>query len=226
MIRKLTLCLILTLILMSGCAGQAGSDSSSGPGPGNGTNSNNTSEVDPGSSSGDSSVETLAADTSAGPPSTVPVDISGIDPASLGREKMSCADAVDSGLTESYPYAPKKDGVKRLDEIAHMLTDSAKGKYDGFCLASADAKGLTMTIYQRGFVDDALTSAASGSGNWDTMVEEFRELNEKAKDVIDSCGQTETSIVLNIQNDQQTDKVVLIYINDELMYDAISEAVA
>lgn len=105
--------------------------------------------------------------------------------------------------------------------IKQLMSESFEG-YE----VSYDDGGITINIWQDGIAAGA-TFANSAKGeylqSWNTMVSNFVSMAENTRTYLDTLGLNDVVLSINILNDQNKEKILVMIMNDILVYDAVND---
>lgn len=128
---------------------------------------------------------------------------------------------LDTVATES-PSIDKSATLEvAVSYIKQVLSENFKG-YE----VSYDDTGITINLWQDG-ISAGATFANSMNGEylktWNNMVDNFVTMAENTRTYLDTLGLSDIVLSINILNDQNKENILVMIINDVLVYDAVND---
>lgn len=92
---------------------------------------------------------------------------------------------------------------------------------------SYDETGITISLWQEGIAKEA-TLAINGDkkyfNNWNKMIENFVSMAKSSRSFLDDLGLKDVSLAVVILNDQNTENIITMIVNDTIVFDIVSES--
>ena len=142
--------------------------------------------------------------------------ISSLSGQSTGAQTAEAADAALSGTGEATSY----------DSFVAGLKETLQTSYGDHYTVEADGKTLTIDIWQDGVAKEAqyvIDGSSDSTTAWADLKDSLQNLSMTCFQQANSAS-PERHVVLNVLNDQNTDHVLLSYLDGTCVYDVVETA--
>lgn len=129
-------------------------------------------------------------------------------------------------VSESVPETVRETtDIVDIYTAASLIESFVKDNFEN-CDVSCEEDTITINIWQDGITAGAILAAAGNQealGSWNEMVENSRVYSESTSDFVDTMGLEDVFVVVNVLNDQNTEKVLLSILDGTVIYDSVND---
>ena len=112
-----------------------------------------------------------------------------------------------------------------METLCSLLEMTLKDNFDHYDVSYED-DSITVSVWQDGIAASLaaiqMVGGDSTNSDWMSLKESTRKLAESLCGLIDTAGRTDVYLYTSVQNDQNTDNTLLMYLDTTLIYDCLA----
>lgn len=113
------------------------------------------------------------------------------------------------------------DKTLSIDALVAIMQSSLEGSFD-YTNVEGDEESIVISVAKEGLVKDATISKLAGNmDGWHTMKEAMKEYAASMYDLVQTCGHKDTSVMVFLLNDMDTDRIIVAYMNGQEILDVV-----
>ena len=126
------------------------------------------------------------------------------------------ADDLDDDITGT--------GTITLEYLLDLLESSLADSFGDNLIVKEEDGVVSVTVWEDGIATAATLAKSNSSAkdSWDEMVESFLELDGSVEELLELTGHDDYDVMLAIANDLNTDNLLLVVYNGQVVYDTVN----
>lgn len=119
---------------------------------------------------------------------------------------------------------PETTGIIDIYTAAALIESFVKDNFENYDI-SCEENTITVNLWMDGLTTSAILASSGNEealASWNTVVEGAKSYSTATSETVDSLGLDDVVVVVNILNDQNTEKVLLSILNGVVVYDSVN----